>query len=144
MIERMNFAATDSQPRKFDSRNSTGSLFHPFSPALSPETPSLPDASPSSDRPRCGGRESKPRAGMPFMGRSFFRPTFVALTAVVFLFASVTMAGAKPPRWEYLVISAALKNQPLQQMLNNQGAQGWELVAFTPNSVAVFKRVKAK
>jgi len=79
-----------------------------------------------------------------FKGRSFFRPTFVVLTAVVFLFASVAMAGAKPPRWEYLVISAALKNQPLQQMLNNHGAQGWELVAFTPNSVAVFKRVKAR
>ena len=67
-----------------------------------------------------------------------------AFLAFVLLFSFATLAEAKPPRWEYLVVSAGLKNQPLQQMLNNQGAQGWELVAFTPGSVAVFKRPKSK
>ena len=77
--------------------------------------------------------------------RSIFRfSRFASCTAAFLLLTSVTMVEAKPPRWEYLVVSAGLKNQPLQQMLNNQGAQGWELVAFTPGSVAVFKRPKSK
>jgi hypothetical protein len=69
---------------------------------------------------------------------------FAFCTAAALLLNSVAMVEAKPPRWEYLVVSAGLKNQPLQQMLNNQGGQGWELVAFTPGSVAVFKRVLKK
>jgi hypothetical protein len=62
---------------------------------------------------------------------------------VPFLACLVLLAGAaeaKPPRWEYLVVNAGLKNRPLEQMLNEQGKAGWELVAFTRNSVAVFKR----
>lgn len=62
---------------------------------------------------------------------------------VPFVACFVLLAGpahAAPPRWEYLVINAGLKNRPLEQMLNEQGRAGWELVAFTKNSVAVFKR----
>lgn len=62
----------------------------------------------------------------------------VPLLACFVLFAGPAEAG--PPRWEYLVINGGLKNRPLEQMLNEQGKAGWELVAFTRNSVAVFKR----
>ena len=58
-LERMNLATTESHPRKSGSRSSTGSLLHPSSTPRSPQTPSLPDARPSSARFRCGGRESK-------------------------------------------------------------------------------------
>lgn len=57
-LERMNLATTDSHPRKSGSRSSTGSLLHPFSTPRSPQTPSLPDADPRSDRFWCGGHES--------------------------------------------------------------------------------------
>lgn len=77
--------------------------------------------------------------------RSMLRSSGLATCiAALLLLTSVAPLEAKPPKWEYLVVSAGLKNQPLQQMLNNQGAQGWELVAFTPGSVAVFKRIKKK
>ena len=45
--------------RKFPSRSRVERPFHPSSTPLSPQTPSLPDADPRSDRFRCGGRESK-------------------------------------------------------------------------------------
>ncbi len=70
------------------------------------------------------------------------RLAFVA--AAILLLGSAGLAEAKPPRWEYLVVSAGLKNRPLEQMLNAQGAQGWELVNITGGDVAIFKRVKAK
>ena len=54
--------------------------------------------------------------------------------------ASVGVAEAKGPNWEYMVVSAALKNRNLEQMLNARGSEGWELVAFTRKDVAVFKR----
>jgi len=55
-------------------------------------------------------------------------------------FASVGVAEAQSPKWEYLVVSAALKNRNLEQVLNARGAEGWELVAFTRKDVAIFKR----
>ena len=55
-------------------------------------------------------------------------------------FASVGVAEAQSPKWEYLVISAALNNRNLEQLLNARGAEGWELVTFTRKDVAVFKR----
>ena len=65
-LERMNFAPTDTHPQKSASRsraelsNHPSSCgFHPLSAPLSHQTPSLPDDAPLSDRPRCGGRESK-------------------------------------------------------------------------------------
>jgi hypothetical protein len=39
------------------------------------------------------------------------------------------------------VVNAGLKNRNLEQMLNEQGALGWELVALTRKDVAIFKRV---
>ena len=61
--------------------------------------------------------------------------------AFVFVFlALMTVAEAQSPKWEYLVVSAALNNRNLEQMLNARGAEGWELVAFTRKDVAIFKR----
>lgn len=54
--------------------------------------------------------------------------------------ASVSFAQAQSVKWEYLVVSAALKNRNLEQVLNARGAEGWELVAFSRKDVAVFKR----
>jgi hypothetical protein len=54
--------------------------------------------------------------------------------------SSVGVAEAKAPKWDYLVVSAGLNNRNLEQMLNERGAEGWELVAFTRKDVAVFKR----
>jgi len=62
-----------------------------------------------------------------------------SMLVVVFLVAAGT-AHAQSPKWEYLVVSAALNNRNLEQMLDARGAEGWELVAFTRKDVAVFKR----
>ena len=62
------------------------------------------------------------------------------LAAFAVLAAFSTNAEALSAKWEYLVVSAALKNRSLEQMLNARGAEGWELVAFTRKDVAVFKR----
>ncbi len=55
--------------------------------------------------------------------------------------ASVGFVEGRTPKWEYLVVSAGLKNWNLEQMLNARGAEGWELVALTRKDVAIFKRV---
>ncbi len=60
--------------------------------------------------------------------------------AAVFLLAPAPAAQAAPPKWEYLVVTAALQNRPLEQMLNARGSEGWELVALTRKDVAIFKR----
>ena len=39
-----------------------------------------------------------------------------------------------------LVVSAALNNRNLGEMLSARGLDGWELVGFTRKDVAVFKR----
>jgi hypothetical protein len=72
------------------------------------------------------------------LGKS--RMMVVALATGVFLGLS-SMAEARPPKWEYLVLSAGMKNRSLEQMQNARGAEGWELVGFTRKDVAVFKRV---
>jgi hypothetical protein len=54
--------------------------------------------------------------------------------------ASVGVAEARAPKWEYLVVTGALKIRNLEQMMNARGAEGWELVAFTSRDVAIFKR----
>jgi hypothetical protein len=54
--------------------------------------------------------------------------------------ASVGVAEARAPKWEYLAVNAALKSRNLEQMLNARGAEGWELVALTRKDVAIFKR----
>lgn len=65
-------------------------------------------------------------------------PLFAA--AAIFLCLTPLEVQAAPPKWEYLVVTAALQNRPLEQLLNARGAEGWELVAFTRKDVAVFKR----
>ena len=67
---------------------------------------------------------------------------FVLVIAACFSFTSV--AEARPPKWDYLVVPAALHNRNLERMLNEQGALGWELVALTRQDVAIFKRPKSK
>jgi len=54
--------------------------------------------------------------------------------------ASVGVAEARTPNWDYLVVNAGLNNRNLEQMLNARGAEGWELVALTRKDVAIFKR----
>ena len=61
------------------------------------------------------------------------------MLVAVFLAAAGT-AQAQSPKWQYLVVNAALNNRNLEQMLDARGAEGWELVAFTRKDVAVFKR----
>jgi len=63
-----------------------------------------------------------------------------AIVAAVVFAGVLSTAQAQSVKWEYLVVSAALKNRNLEQMLNARGAEGWELVAFTRKDVAVFKR----
>jgi len=62
------------------------------------------------------------------------------LMLVAVCLASVGVAEARTPNWEYLVVSAGLQNRSLEQMLNARGAEGWELVGFTRKDVAIFKR----
>ena len=71
------------------------------------------------------------------LGKS--RMMVVALAVGVFLGLS-SMAEARTPKWEYLVVTGALKIRNLEQMMNARGAEGWELVAFTSRDVAIFKR----
>ena len=56
--------------------------------------------------------------------------------------ATVGVAEARGPKWEYLVVNAGLNNRNLEQMLNARGADGWELVALTRKDVAIFKRAR--
>lgn len=64
----------------------------------------------------------------------------LSLVFAVVLFLAAGTAQAQSPKWEYLVVNAALNNRSLEQMLDARGAEGWELVAFTRKDVAVFKR----
>ena len=46
------------------------------------------------------------------------------------------------PEWEYVKVSLndlPVKTRPVD-VLNDAGAQGWELVTITPNDVAYLKR----
>ena len=64
------------------------------------------------------------------------------LMLIAVCFASVGVAEARTPKWEYLVVSAGLQNRNLEQMLNARGAEGWELVALTRKDVVIFKRAR--
>ncbi len=70
----------------------------------------------------------------------FFRVPVAAVVAGVMMSLS-SPCEARSPKWEYLVVNAGLKNRNLELMLNERGAEGWELVAVTRKDVAVFKRV---
>lgn len=62
------------------------------------------------------------------------------LLAGVFGLALLSSAEAQTPRVEYRVVSAKLNLRPLEQMLNAEAAQGWELVQITDRGMAIFKR----
>lgn len=62
------------------------------------------------------------------------------LLATLMVAAFSGNAQAQSAKWEYLVVSAALKNRNLERLMNARGAEGWELVAFTRKDVAIFKR----
>jgi len=53
-------------------------------------------------------------------------------------------ADARPVKWEYLVVNAGLANRLLENLLNRNGAEGWELIQINAKGIAVFKRPKAK
>lgn len=57
-----------------------------------------------------------------------------------FGFTLLPSAKAETPRVQYQVVNAKLNQRPLEQMLNAQAAQGWELVQITERGMAVFKR----
>jgi hypothetical protein len=68
-------------------------------------------------------------------------PRMMAATVAAGLFLGLSpLAEARTPKWEYLVVSAALNNRNLGEMLSARGLDGWELVGFTRKDVAVFKR----
>ena len=52
--------------------------------------------------------------------------------------AATNTAGA----WEYKVADTSMTNRLLETFLNQQGAEGWELVSVSPKGVAIFKRPK--
>lgn len=64
------------------------------------------------------------------------------LAVCAFFLAPLHRAEAQTAQWEYRVVSAKLNNRLLEQMLNNQAAQGWELVQITDRSVAIFRKKK--
>jgi hypothetical protein len=61
---------------------------------------------------------------------------------MVLLFS--TGLEAKPTVWEYRVITVSTTPRVLETTLNENGAQGWELVEITTKGVAIFKRPKGK
>ena len=61
--------------------------------------------------------------------------------SMVFLFA--TGLEAKPIVWEYRVISVNTSPRALETTLNENGAQGWELIEINTKGIAIFKRQKA-
>ena len=68
-------------------------------------------------------------------------PRMMVATLAAGLFLGLSqLAEARTPKWEYLVVSAALNNRNLGEMLSARGLDGWDLVGFTRKDVAVFKR----
>jgi hypothetical protein len=62
--------------------------------------------------------------------------------SMVLLFS--TALEAKPIVWEYRVISVNTSPRALEATLNENGAQGWELVEINTKGIAIFKRPKGK
>lgn len=46
--------------------------------------------------------------------------------------------------WEYRVVTVNTSPRQLEDQLNTNGAEGWELVEITPKGVAIFKRLKGR
>lgn len=68
------------------------------------------------------------------------RALFLALVLCLPVTAFAASKSDKAPQWEYQVISAKLNQRPLEQLLNAQAAQGWELVQITDRSLAIFRK----
>jgi hypothetical protein len=62
--------------------------------------------------------------------------------SMVLLFA--TGLEAKQIVWEYRVITVNTTPRVLEATLNENGAQGWELVEINAKGIAIFKRPKDK
>jgi hypothetical protein len=62
--------------------------------------------------------------------------------SMFFLFS--TGLEAKPIIWEYRVVTINTTPRIMEATLNENGAQGWELVEISSKGVAVFKRPKGK
>ena len=62
--------------------------------------------------------------------------------SMVLLFS--TGLEAKQIVWEYRVISVNTSPRALEATLNENGAQGWELVEINTKGIAIFKRPKGK
>ena len=89
----------------------------------------------SSTVPSLRGAATSPRY-VSMVGRSWLP----LVLAGVFGLALLSSAEAQTPRVEYRVVSAKLNLRPLEQMLNAQAAQGWELVQITDRGMAIFKK----
>jgi len=68
----------------------------------------------------------------------------MVLMACALVLLCVGTVDAKTAAWEYQVVSAGLNNRRLELLLNEKGAQGWELVQISSNNIAIFKRPKAQ
>jgi hypothetical protein len=77
---------------------------------------------------------------MPRHARSLRNRLFMGCTLILLFAGGVE---AKPTVWEYQVVNAGLSNRRLEALLNEKGADGWELVQIS-NNIAIFKRVKAR
>lgn len=66
----------------------------------------------------------------------------VLLAGLFCLVLSPSAVQAQSVAWEYQVINAKLNNRLLERLLNDQAAQGWELVQITDRGMAIFKKKK--
>jgi hypothetical protein len=64
------------------------------------------------------------------------RTLVIVVAFVVLVVGGWTLQGAKPQQWEYSIESYEAGNEGrLLKSLNNQGAQGWELVMTEPDTL---------
>ena len=82
-----------------------------------------------------------PPAGMLARAGSF---RIRVLTGCALVLMCAGGVDAKTVAWEYQVVSAGLNNRRLELLLNEKGAEGWELVQISSNNIAIFKRPKSK
>lgn len=87
----------------------------------------------------------KPSKNLPSINLAAGKSTGIRVLmgcSMVLLFA--TGLEAKPIVWEYRVITVNTSPRALEATLNENGAQGWELVEINSKGIATFKRPKAK
>ncbi len=81
------------------------------------------------------------------MNRSNSKPVIprrqgLALLAGCAIFLALPCGAYAKSKWEYRVVNANMLNRQLENLLNTNGAQGWELVQINSAGVAIFKRRK--